>query len=180
MGEYVRSSVIMQTTYEQVRDRIQTGDALLFRDHHDGALRNKVERWIVRHVTASPYTHVGIAWVEHGRVWVMDLTTKGCAPRLLSRAGNFDWAAAPKPLSDTALQHAFSRFGELEYSRWEAFIAPFGFLKIGGNARGECAEFALDVWQQDGIAPCDIATPAAVADGVMQKWGASIVSVVSD
>lgn len=50
-----------QNLYDQVRPRIKTGDMLLFRDHAGGGLRGVVERWIVRHSTASAYTHVGMA-----------------------------------------------------------------------------------------------------------------------
>ncbi len=98
--------------YAEARSKIKTGDMLLFRNHVGGGLRATLERWFVEHGTASPYTHVGVAWVEYGRVWCMDMTTKGCAPRLLSTCGDFDWAPSPAPLNDAGMAVAFEGFGE--------------------------------------------------------------------
>jgi hypothetical protein len=156
---------------------MKTGDMLLWRDHLGGPLRGIIERWIVRHSTASPYTHVGVCWAEHDRVWVMEITTKGCAPRLLSGLLAFDWAPAPRALSDGALAYAFSLFGVLVYFRWRAIKGQIGRLIFGKDAPGQCAEFSLDVWLQDGMAPSTTATPGACADGAMSVWKAAITPV---
>lgn len=163
--------------YEQARSQIKTGDMLLFRNHVGGGLRATIERWFVSHGTGSPYTHVGVAWSEHGRVWIMDITTKGCAPRLLSSAGDFDWAPAPTALNEQALEFAFDGFGELTYSRIQAVLAELGLLKIGADMQSECAEYALTIWRKAGMPPTDKATPAACAEGAMLNWGASITAV---
>jgi hypothetical protein len=166
--------------YEAARDQIKTGDMLLWRDHAGGPLRGIVERWIVRHGTASPWTHVGVAWVDHGRVWVMEITTKGCAPRLLSGQVPFDWVAAPRELSERALAYAHSCFGEWTYSRWQAVMGALKRLVIGADHVGQCAEYALSVWQVDGMAPTDTATPGACVDGALLRWGGALVSVQGD
>ena len=163
--------------YQQIRDKIKTGDMLLYRNHKGGGFRAIAERWFVSHGTASPYTHVGVAWVDHDRVFVMDITTRGCAPRLLSTTGSFDWAPAPKELSETALQFAFDCFGEWEYSRWQAILGELGLLTIGKDMQGQCAEYALSIWQTDGMAPSEKATPAACADGALSVWKTSITRI---
>ncbi len=163
--------------YEDARDKIKTGDMLLWRDHVGGPLRGMVERWIVRHGTASPWTHVGVAWSDHGRVWVMEITTKGCAPRLLSGQVPFDWVAAPVELSERALTYAHSCFGQWTYSRWQAVLGALKCLVIGADTLGQCAEYALSIWRLDRIAPTDTATPGACADGGLLNWGSSLVSV---
>lgn len=163
--------------YPDARSQIKTGDMLLFRNHAGGGLRSMIERWFVSHGTASPYTHVGVAWADHGRVWVMDITTKGCAPRLLSTCGDFDWAPSPTTLNDAAMACAFDGFGELRYSKWQAFLAGFDALEVGIDKESECAEYALTIWHEAGIPPTDKATPAACADGALQTWGASITAV---
>lgn len=166
--------------YEVIRDKIKTGDMLLFRDHPDGGLRSVIERWIVRHGTAYPWVHVGVAWAEHDRVWIMDITTHGCAPRMLSKCGNFDWAPAPRELSETALTYAQDCFGLWQYSRWQAILGALKRLVIGADHWGQCAEYALAVWRQDSIAPTEIATPGDCADGAMQRWGAPITFVKNE
>lgn len=166
--------------YAEARNKIKSGDMLLWRNHSGGGLRSVIERWFVEHGTASPYTHVGVAWCDFGRVWVMEITTKGCAPRLLSDCGSFDWAPAPQELTEAALCRAFSRFGQWEYSRWQAILGQLKRLTVGADNLGQCAEYALDIWQVDGIAPTIVATPAACADGALRYWDSAIHFVESD
>lgn len=163
--------------YTEVRHLIKTGDMLLWRDYKGGSLRSIVERWLIRHYTASPYIHVGIAWVDHGRVWVMDISTSGCAPRLLSNCGSFDWIPSPKPLSDRALYVAFGCFGTWTYSRWQAIKGALKRLTIGKDSVGQCAEFVLHVLSQDGMAPTNTATPAECANGALLSWGTTVHSI---
>ena len=163
--------------YTDIRHLIKTGDMLLWRDHKAGSLRSVIERWVIRHGTASPYTHVGLAWKEYGRLWVMDISPKGCAPRLLSECDSFDWAPAPKALSDNALSIAFSCFGEWSYSRWQAILGGIKRLVIGKDKLGQCAEFVLYVLREDNMAPTDIATPGACAIGALQVWGSPITTI---
>lgn len=165
--------------YEHIRPRIKTGDMLLWRNHPGGGLRAVIERWIVEHGTASPHVHVGMAWVSDNglSVWVMDITPKGCAPRLLSDCGDFDWAPAPRALSADALRYAHRCFGEWQYSRWQAVLGALKRLTIGADAYGQCAEFVLSVWGEDDMQPADTATPAACAAGALANWGSALMTV---
>jgi hypothetical protein len=163
--------------YSEVRNEIKTGDMLLWRDAKTGPLRTMLERLAVRVSTTSPYTHVGVAWVELGRVWVMEITTHGCAPRLLSECGNFDWSPAPEPLTPEALRYAFSCFGVWRYSKWQAILGALRRLTIGADTLGQCAEYAIAIWRIAGIAPSETATPAACADGALMVWGSPIYFV---
>ena len=163
--------------YAAARTLIKTGDMLLWRDHAGGSIRSIVERWIVRHGTADPHTHVGLAWADHGRLWVMEITTKGCAPRLLSGCGPFEWAPAPAELSESALTFAHSCFGEWTYSRWQAILGALKRLVIGSDSVGQCAEYVLSVWRLDGMAPTDTATPGSCAAGAALVWDVPLTPV---
>jgi hypothetical protein len=163
--------------YEDARNKIKTGDMLLFRYRAGVGLRANVERWLVSHGTASPYTHVGVAWSEHGRNWCMDMTTKGCAPRLLSSCGDFDLACSPMPLNEEALGFAFSQFGELQYSRLRAIGGALGLIDIKSEHESMCAEYALTIYKKAGFAPSEIATPAMLAVGAAYNWGVSTVVI---
>jgi len=164
--------------YQEFRGKVKNGDMLLFRNHAGGGPRAVIERWLVVHGTGDPYCHIGMAWVDGDRrVWLMDMTTKGCAPRLLSKVGMFDWAPAPRQLSDVALGAAHDCFGEWTYSRWQAVLGELGMLPIGKDLLGQCAEFALTVWGVDNMAPSAIATPAACADGALRVWKTSITEI---
>lgn len=163
--------------YEEVRSKIKTGDMLLWRATKEGTLRNVIERWFVTHGTASPYSHVGVAWVGGGRVWVMEITTHGCAPRLLSSCGDFDWAPCPKELSEQSLLYAFDCFGVWTYSRVQAVLGALKRLTVGVDIKGQCSEYALAIWSKDQMQPTNIATPAACAEGAMKNWNSPIVYV---
>jgi hypothetical protein len=163
--------------YEELRTKIKTGDMLLWRASKEGSLRNIIERWFVTHGTASPYSHVGTAWVEHGRVWVMEITTHGCAPRLLSSCGDFDWSPCPKELSDQALTYAFDCFGVMTYSRTQAVLGALKRLVIGNDLKGQCSEYCISIWMIDDQEPTEIATPAACAEGAMRVWNSPVYSV---
>lgn len=156
--------------YSDARSLIKSGDMLLWRDHPGGSVRSIIERWFVRHASASPYTHIGVALVEHERVRVMDITTKGCAPRPLSGNPDFDWAPAPKVLSEESINFAASCWGEWEYSRWQAILGWCKRLVIGADTKGQCAEYAIAIWRANHMAPTDIASPAACADGATLVW----------
>ena len=163
--------------YADARSQIKTGDMLLWSAAHGGGLRAIIEHWIVRHGTASPYTHVGLAWVDNGRVWVMDITTKGCAPRLLSEDLPCYWSPAPRQLSEVALHFAFSCFGQWKYSRWQAILGALKRLMVGADAKGQCAEYALACWRIDDTMPTDTATPAACGAGALDVWQSSIQEI---
>ena len=166
--------------YAELRECIKSGDMLLWEGHATGDLRHDTEVELVEHATASNWTHVGVAWAEHGRVWVMDLATTGCAPRILSEDVPQGWIPAPRRLSDQAMAFAFSRFGKMTYSRWQAILGWAKRLVIGDDLAGQCAEYALEIYRVDGIAPSDVATPAACARGALARWpGASLYTVES-
>ena len=165
--------------YADIRPHMKTGDLLFWRNHKGGPAIGYLERLIVQAGTMSPYIHVGMCWVEGGRVWVMEITTRGCAPRLLSLTGDFAWVSAPQALSKPALWRAQSFFGEWTYSRWQALTGWLGKLSIGKDLRGQCAEYVLTV-----LNDCDhlkfakpIATPQGVADAALMQWQAPLVHV---
>lgn len=163
--------------YSEAREQIKTGDMLLWRNVQSSGARSVIEHWLVKHGTASPYTHIGVALVEHGRVSVMDLTTTGCAPRLLSSDVPCDWAPAPHELSEEALTFAFSCFGKITYSRWDAIVAAFVAFATGVEKPGQCAQYALSIWRKAGMPPSNFATPGACADGALSAWGSSITEI---
>jgi hypothetical protein len=62
-------------SYAHIRPQMKTGDLLFWRNHKGGPAIGYIERFLVQAGTMSPYIHVGMCWVEGGRVWVMEITT---------------------------------------------------------------------------------------------------------
>lgn len=168
-------------TYSDVREKLKSGDMVLWAAEPEGYSQHDMETHLVKMATESQWTHVGVLWVEHGRVFVMDLTTKGCAPRPLSEDLPVFIIPSPAPLSEMALRYAFSRFGRMVYSKWQALLGFMKRLTIGDDMSGECAEFVLEVYGVDGIAPTQIATPRDCFMGAMMRWkNAGMFPVVPD
>lgn len=161
-------------SYTRHRSSIKSGDLLAWSSQGDWRSRHGLETHLTRIGTESEWTHVGIAWVEHGRVWVIELTTLGCAPRLLSDELPCAWLPAPRRLSDRALTYAFSRFGRLRYSRWQAVLGWLKRLTIGDDLAGQCSELVIEILRVDAMAPTDVATPAALIDGALRVWGSRL------
>lgn len=167
--------------YSEIRDSIKSGDMILWSASGDHLSQHDIETNLVKIATESQWTHVGIAWVEHGRVWVMDLTTSGCAPRLLGDDAPFYLINSPKELTEAALQYAFARFGKMTYSKWQAVLGFLKRLTIGDDMKGECAEFVLEVYRASGMAPTEVATPYWCMVGALSNWkGASLTYVTND
>lgn len=144
--------------YAQARNQIRTGDLLAFsttkiRDVWD------LLAWVVRLFGATEYSHVGFAWVEHGRVWVVEATRHGVYPMLLSeKGGRFYWIKADR-LDQAQLDRAFSKVGK-RYGWWDAIKAGLRSLVIGSNETWQCAEFYLWVKGITDVNP----TPADVVE----------------
>lgn len=168
-------------TYDEFRRSVKTGDMLLWQSKPTGNLRHDTEIEAVQVSTESPWTHVGIAWVEYGRAWAMDLTVTGCAPRLLSNDPPQAWINAPRRLSRAGLLYAFSRFGKMRYSRWQAILGYLRRLAIGNDMLGQCAEYVIEVYREGGMAPSEIATPAACVEGALLRWsGAALRRITKE
>ena len=59
------------TSYQEVRSSIKSGD-LLFWSHRELKSWYDLKVQIVRMVTRSEYSHVGVAWVTGGRVFALE------------------------------------------------------------------------------------------------------------
>lgn len=141
--------------YDEIRSKIKTGDMLLWSPENR-------QGHFVRPTALLRYDRVGVAWVEHGRVFV--LSGDGDGPRLLSGDLPCFWLPAPRRASDRALKYAFSRMA-----------APRGSaLRRLFSGKDDGADFALRFWRIDGIAPADEATPQACAVGAMKQWWTSV------
>lgn len=147
--------------YTTIRERIKTGD-LLFWSHGSWASWNDIQVMIVRAFTLSEYSHVGVAWVIGGRVFVIHAIGRGVVIEPLSNQDSFYWCPMGTEFPEKAIDAGLSRVGE-SYSKLQAILAAVRKLKIGADRQWECAEFAIWFWRQAGIEIGAVATPAALA-----------------
>lgn len=147
--------------YSEIRHEIRTGD-LLFWSHGPWASWNDAQVLIVRAFTLSEYSHVGVAVVLAGRVFVVHAIGRGVVIEPLSNQDAFYWCPMGFAFPESALDAGMSRVGE-RYSKWQALLGFFRKLKIGSDRQWQCAEFAIWFWQQAGLILGEVATPAALA-----------------
>ena len=157
--------------YAKARETIKTGDLLAW---SHGSLRSwkDFQVMLVRVFTRSEYSHVGLAWVANGRVFIIEAVGTGVRIFPLSRELPFYWVQKPSPLTQEAIEFLFARIGA-PYSKWQAILAGIGALAKGKDDRWQCAELVLSALALDDDGFGDInATPTAVVKEAMRQWGA--------
>jgi hypothetical protein len=159
----------MLYNYAQARSLIKTGDLLAWsnggwKSWHD------IQVSIARIGQRSEYSHVGMACVLNGRVFILESVGKEVRLYPLSKELPFYWISSPKELGQVALDYAFSKLGE-EYSKWQAIKSLFGKLNIGEDNKWECSEYFIAILNADGEKIEALATPSAVVKWCISYWG---------
>jgi hypothetical protein len=163
--------------YNEIRDQIKTGDLLAFSNGswtswHDAQVN------IVRMATRSEYSHVGIAWVISGRIFVLEAVGTGIRIFPLSKCLPAYLIKRSKPLSDGALEYAISLVGE-KYSKFQAVKAFFNQLKVGADKEWQCAEYVSSVYYKDGEEVVSSPTPSNLVFELSEKWASPIYYISS-
>lgn len=126
--------------YADARPLIKTGDCLIFSNRSWNGFWNWLAQ-LVRLADRTEYSHVGMAWCEDGRVWVIEATRFGLYPQLLSRRNeDFYWIRAADSLEGAKLDAILERVGD-RYGWMDAVRGWLGRLVAGQNDSWQCAEF---------------------------------------
>jgi hypothetical protein len=175
-------------SYAEVRPELRTGDVLCFRGRKLGSA-------LIRWVTASRYSHVGLVYCFEGRVYCLEAVASGVRLIIMSElvrryAGGIDYFAIPEAnlqQREGAIGFAFEQLGKL-YNR--AGLARFiWFLWSGSRVRRRsrarnqwfCSEIVNEAYRRQGLplvtvtsaytSPEDIATsPRLVFRFRVKRW----------
>lgn len=160
--------------YAAIRNRIQSGDLIALTHTKWGSLYD-LQVQVVRTVQQSEYSHIGIAYVMGGRVWLIESVDPLIRMVPLSNLADEGFYLIPteSPISYAELIFALSEIGVGRYSKWEAIKAFFHKIAIGKNAVWECAEFVIACRKLSGVNLGNVATPSAVVQ-VAQEAGAPL------
>ena len=158
-----------QGNYPQHREQIKTGDLLTWSG------RGFVGR-LVRIATASSWSHVGIAYVIGGRVWVIEAREfAGVQIVPLSSYLNCTWLPTGAKWNDAVDNYAINKIGKVGYSYPTAVrawaLAAIGKRKpLNPDASTQiCSTFAPIVLRMAGVPlPDKIMTPAQCVDYVIK------------
>lgn len=158
--------------YDQVRPMIKSGDLLAWTHRGWGSWYDfKIQ--MVRMFTRSEYSHVGVAWVSAGRVWVIEAVTPKVRVFPLSKLSPFYWLPMPVgPWDEERETAALAPVGD-DYSQWQAIVSIAH--KPTRDNLWQCAELAHMIEALFGIELGKDITPkglvrAAQALGVATHW----------
>lgn len=158
--------------YAAARPHIKSGDLLAwshrgFRSWYDLKIQ------AVRFFTRSEYSHVGVALVLGGRVWVVESVTplvrivplSNLLPCYALNVPALDWRD-----EDTEFALSFVGNDEYSYSQREAMRGFFGTNNTADSLL-ECAEFVQIAYRHSGIDLRCRATPSDVVLAVQRLGG---------
>lgn len=158
--------------YTTARPSIRSGD-LIAQSHGSWLSWHGIKVNMVRMFTRSTYSHVGIAWVVGGRVFILEAVKPKLRIYPMSKIGDFYLLPMQARWGAAAEEVALEKVG-VKYSELVAIKAFFSQLE-DGDVR-ECAAYVATVLRADGIDLGRRATPDAAVLAAMQL-GASCVLV---
>jgi hypothetical protein len=158
------------TCYADVRDSIRSGDLIALTHEAWGSFYD-LQVQAVRTFTQSEYSHVCVAWVIGGRVFVIESVTPMVRIMPLSNLQDkgFYWIPTAVPMTDAELEFGLARVGLGEYSKIQAIEGQLGTLDIGGDELWMCAELVIAMRRLSGLDLGPKATPAAVVKKALEQ-----------
>lgn len=158
------------TNYEEIRPQIQSGDILAW-SHKGWKSFYDVQIQLVRMATRSEYSHIGVAWVVAGRVFVIEAVVPQVRIYPLSKEVPFYWIPCGKYYwNDEVEEYALNKVGD-EYSKIQAIMAFFNKIRTGEDSLWQCSELANKVLTVGGLLKTDeaVSTPTAVVEVLQNK-----------
>lgn len=159
--------------YQEIRPLIKSGD-LIAQGHKGWGSLYDIQIQIVRIFTRSEYSHVAIAWVIGGRVFVIEAVTQGIRIFPLSRLTPFYWIPMNADWTAEAEEFALKNIGE-PYSKWECIKAFFEPLT--NNGLWQCAKWSDAVLEKLGIDLGDRVTPTDIVRSALSRYGSNLVFI---
>jgi hypothetical protein len=152
--------------YLDHRHKIRSGDLLAW-THREWGSWYDLQVQAVRFFTQSEYSHVGVAWVIAGRVFVIEAVGAGVRIFPLSRLLPCYWVPLRACWTARAEEYAMAHVGE-PYSKLQAVAGFLKLLKPGADHRWQCAELTLSIERAAGVYLGPVATPAAVVQAALE------------
>lgn len=155
--------------YEDIRPRIKSGD-LIALSHDAWCSLYDIQVQAVRLFTQSEYSHVCVAWVFGGRVFVIESVEPKVRIMPLSNMLDigFYWIPTDVPMTDRELEFSMSKVGLGSYSKIQAIAAQLDMLEIGADNEWECAELTIMQRRQSGLDLGPKATPSEVVQKALE------------
>lgn len=159
--------------FSEHKDKIKSGDLLVWGSSSSNR-QSGFFTTLIRLMTMSEYSHVGIAYVETGRPLVFEAVIPYVRlyPLRIDRPFyhipmNVDW-------NDESLNFLLSKVGE-EYSVFDAIRGYFG--KPAEDNKWQCVELAEAFYKTFGLTFGETYTPSTFVEAVLTQRDASITRI---
>lgn len=163
--------------YAEARSAIRSGDCLAW-THRSWRSWYDIKVQLVRFFTQSEYSHVGVAYVLPGRVFVLEAVSSGIRMFPLSKLLPFYWMPTAAEWSMEAEEYALDQLGE-PYSEWLAVQSALNREDKADESVWQCAKYARAVLKRLGFYLPGLATPSAVVRD-LQALGHPVFLVQAD
>lgn len=160
--------------YAIARKHIKTGDILAW-SHRGWHSWYDFQIQLVRMFTRSEYSHVGIAWVAHERVFVIEAVGSGVRIFPLSNQLPCYWLGNQQSLQPHVLEWLMAQVGFAYESKLKMVWSFLTGHKLKSNQRWQCSELvnmALVLNAQN--LQCDD-TPSAVVEAALHAWPSGLL-----
>lgn len=164
--------------YSDARKKIKSGDVLAW-THHGWDSWYNFQIQMVRAVTQSEYSHVGIAYTLADRVFILESVGSGIRMYPLSSEIPFFWLPIPIEWTPEVEAVAMSKMGQ-KYSKIDGFKSLWSKIKPGEDDQWECAEYASFILQSAKINIDCRNTPSEVVSWVQDNLDAPLYTVNRD
>lgn len=157
-------------SYEVFRPKIKSGDVLAW-THKGWSSFYDIQIQLVRMATRSEYSHVGVAWVVGGRVFVIEAVMPQIRIYPLSKEVPFYWIPCGNQYwNDKIEEYALSKVGE-QYSKWQAIGAFFNKIRAGKDNLWQCSELVNSVLIEGKVLKDgeSLSTPTAIVEALQSK-----------
>lgn len=148
--------------YAAIRNQIRSGD-LIALTHTKWWSWRDLQIQAVRLFTESRFSHVGLAFVVGGRVWMIESVEPVVRMIPLSNLEEgFYWAPSNTSMCDAEIEFALALVGKGRYSKWEAIKAYFIAVRAIAKGNWECAKLVIYARRLSGVDLGNRATPSDV------------------
>ena len=160
------------------RNQIKTGDLIAY-SISSSNFKNRVILDAIRILTKSEFNHIGIAYENNGRLFLLEATRPCSGPVLLSKTASFYHISVNAEIAD--LHPLFNYIG-LDYSYTKAIQSLYKNPSSDSDIKTEgifCSELCVRIYKEYGI---DIdyrngSTPGAIVKTALARKGAKMTYV---
>lgn len=155
-------------SYLNIRNQISSGDIIFWSVKNEKFSLKNILNWLIQIFTVSEYYHIGIAWVINNRVFVIEAVPPEVRIYPLSKLLPVDIIFCGKDYWNSKIETELLAFVGNKYSKLEALKGYLKTLKIGSNAKWQCAELVAHLFRVSNFGNVD-ATPTKIYHFLLDK-----------